>query len=171
MSPEEFEQLYTNNLERLYRYVFSYIPNTQDCEDICSQIFEAIWTKHKTLDTNRIYGYIKGITRNKINTHLRKKYKVFYKLTNFDENIFHNDKNKRSNNNDNKPIWSKHLEYIITQLTNTEKSLYQLRYKQNLTYKKIAKELGISVSNVKVRNHRLTKKMQKIWKTRSFHNS
>lgn len=71
------EDVYSTNVEKLYRFFYFKVLNKQVAEDLTSDTFMALAEKVNTLskDKDSLEKYLYGIAKNKWNMYLRNKYK------------------------------------------------------------------------------------------------
>ncbi len=73
------EEVYRQNVEKLYKFFYFKVLHKQTAEDLTSDTFMALAEKIPTLDKKDIDSlekYLYGIAKNKWNLYLRKKYKT-----------------------------------------------------------------------------------------------
>lgn len=154
----EFNSFYKDKFNAIYNYTYSYIQSLQDTEDIVAEAFIALWNLDKKIESHQhAKNLIYRITKNKINDFLRKKYKVTFKETSYEEEVT----TYELIENTIKPndTYKKLLKKLIQNLNDKEKLIYKYKYKENLSNTLVAKKLGITTNNVKVINNRMIKKL------------
>ncbi len=166
----QLEDYYKNNeidmdqiIEDFTPYITTIINNGtdskisfEDKEEIFSDTFFILWKNRNRLNINvSLNSYLAGITRNLIKEKYRK-LKVFYDITNFENNIVNN---VNMYDNDRELIFD--VEQKIKGLKNIDIEIVNLFYYSCIPIKDIAKALNISELNVKTRLHRIRKKIKK----------
>ena len=158
-------------IEDYYNYVGTIIKNFQtisieDEEEIISDVFFIVWKNKSNLDKSLNFSpYIAGVTKKVI----YKKYKENISNKNseeFDENII-------SNFNTEKILEEKEFNDCVIrnlkELGQTEYSVFMKFYYEDKKVKEIAKELELSVSNVKTILHRTRRKVKEMLKIGGFY--
>lgn len=144
-----FYKIYVKYSKRLYSFVYPFIKQEADTEEIVQEVFLKIWEKRKKIDAYAsfesflftiAYNSTISLFRKRIN---EKKYlEHLYALQNekkapelIDEIQFNDLKDQVSN--------------LIEGLTPRQKQIYQLSRESGLTYQEIAIKLNISATTVK----------------------
>ena len=151
----DFNILYEEYFNKIYRYVYNRTGNNNDAEDITSQVFLAILEQlPKYKNNGHLAAWIFTIARHKIIDHYRKK-KRFIKL---DENNFTISDEKMIRT----IIRKEHMEAlykVLDNLSESEKELIRLRILGELKFADIAKVLKRSESSVKKAYYRLIQRI------------
>lgn len=141
-------------------YVLSILKEDADAEDITSEVFIKVFSKLDLYNYNFGFkNWVISMAHNCSIDFLRKK-KFFYSLeSDFLNKIV-----------DNVPSVEEHFiekqqddrfEILIKNLDEKNRIIIELRYMKNFTIREIAKQLGISLSNTKVRLMRARKLLAK----------
>ncbi len=155
-------------IEKYNNYIYTVIEHSisdsEDIEEILSDVFIVLWKNHSKIDNNiNIRAYLIGITRNLIKKKYRS-YNIDYETKNIDdfENKInsHIDIQELIEENEKGKI----IEKLIDSLKDEEKKIFTMFYYQSKKIKEIAKALKISETKVKVRLHRLRKQAKKKFK-------
>lgn len=161
-------QIDIDALFKVYRsYVFKIIINeskgqmtNEDIEEIVSDVFFILWQNRKKIkDPSKIKSYIGKIAKNTTKNKLRSRKEDLH--LNYDINKSHN----VSYENKEK------IELIYKSLNNMsilDKNIFTLFYFDNKKIKEIAKLQDMENSAVKVRLHRIRKKLKKILKNGGY---
>lgn len=167
---KKLENYYKNNeidmdqiIEDFTPYITTIINNGtndkisfEDKEEIFSDTFFILWKNRNRLNINgSLNSYLAGITKNLIKEKYRK-LKIVYDISDF-ENDTLNYVNMYEN--DRESIWD--IEQKIKGLKDIDKKIVNLFYYSSISIKDIAKKLNISELNVKIRLHRIRKKIKK----------
>lgn len=166
INEKEYTEFYSMNFTWVFRFIRSKIPIIEDAEDIAFETFNAIWLNWDSIDkTKNLNPFLFRICRNKVNDFLRKKYSINIKDVEFKdefiEEVIKNEKPVIEN-----PILIKLKEILQKNLNEKERKIINLKYFNNMTFKDIGDELGLTENNVKVINFRTLKKIKKIWETK-----
>lgn len=130
----------------------------EDKEEIVSDVFLSVWHNKKRIDnTKPLKCYIAGITKNLIRT-------KFKNLKKFENDTLLEEKEIVDLNNIDIICEEDEINQVIAQeLNNMKKKDYEIfckYYYLSKSIKEISNELNISESNVKVRLHRIRKKLK-----------
>lgn len=152
-STEKFEQVYQDNLDRVYRYILSIVHQETVAEDLTSEVFLTLWKKKYTLLK---YENIPGLLF-KISKDLSLNYlKSLVNNRKKKEEFFHQYFTQHPTNDEVilREIQLSALEKAIDQLPNKCREVVKMKFLLGKSLKEIASELHISVNTVQ--NH-LTK--------------
>lgn len=167
---KQLEDYYENNkidmdkiIEDFTPYITTIINNGtdqklsfEDKEEIFSDTFFLLWKNRERLNINvSLNSYLAGITRNLIKEKYRK-HKIVY-----DINDFENDTLNCINMYENDRELILDIEQKIKGLKDIDIEIVNLFYYSSRSIKDIAKILNISELNVKIRLHRIRKKIKK----------
>ena len=167
---KQIEYYYKNNdididqiIEDFTPYITKIINNGtnnqlsfEDKEEIFSDTFFILWKNRKRLNINvSLNSYLAGITRNLIKEKYRK-LKNFYDISDFENDIT---TSINMYENDRELILD--IEQKIKNLKEIDIEIVNLFYYSSMSVKDIAKILNISDINVKIRLHRIRKKIKK----------
>ena len=139
---ENFELLYNNYNNLVYKIAFTILKNKDDSEDIVQVVFSKIYSLQKDkLPTKHILSWIYSVTKNESISLLRKK-----KNNMSIEEVYDiPDENDEINNSINK-IEFKNL---ISKLDETEKEIISLKVISGLTFDEISKLLNKPIGTIK----------------------
>ena len=139
---ENFELLYNNYNNLVYKIAFTILKNKDDSEDIVQVVFSKIYSLPKDkLPTKHILSWIYSVTKNESISLLRKK-----KNNMSIEEVYDiPDENDEINNSINK-IEFKNL---ISKLDETEKEIISLKVISGLTFDEISKLLNKPIGTIK----------------------
>lgn len=152
--PEQFRVLYHRYAENIYRFVRYRVNSEHDAQDIVSDVFyKALKRIHQYSPEYAFSTWIYTIARNTIIDYWRTQ-KVTVDL----EKIEHMLADER-NISDAVDV-SIDVEHIMSQLTETERTLVTLRFEQDLSFADIAHITGRSEGALRTAFHRLRKKIE-----------
>ena len=69
----DFKTLFVEKYKQLYYFAFDYLKDGDECRDIVSEVFAAVWNRHSKIDRKKIDSYLYSSVRNKCIDHLRQK--------------------------------------------------------------------------------------------------
>lgn len=138
---ESLEILIRRYLKPLYSFVFRFVGNSQEVEDITQEVFVKVWRNLKKFDKNkRFKTWIFAIAKNTcFDWQKKKKSLPLY----FAEAI-----------RDPSPIFNEPLDRILGRLSPKYRMVLFLRYNDHFTFREIAEVLGESINTVKSKHRR-----------------
>jgi len=148
-----FEELYIAYSPEIYRFACWLSSDGADAEDITSETFVRAWMNFNSIRTETLKAYLFTIARNIYLESLRKRHR---QADLADEIV------------DHQPDIEKQLEYenvldlvrkILHALPEVDRSAFVMRVQYDLPYEEIARVLQISETSVKVKVHRVRKKL------------
>jgi RNA polymerase sigma-70 factor (ECF subfamily) len=147
-----FKQLFDLYVHKVYQFVFNYIKDRQDSEDIVQLVFQKLWVKRETINIDKSFtGFLFTIAYRSVIDHIRhvKSRKQF--------NIGHFMDHEE-------PACDSTAEYLLTHhyvesayqdainsLTPKRKEIFLLSRHEGLANKEIAEKLQLSIKTVE--NH------------------
>ncbi len=146
---DAFEVLYTRHKDRVYSYLDKRLFDKGPLPDLFQNVFTKMHKSRLTYSSK--FAFIKWlyvICRSELIDHLRK---TKSNLKIFDDQIF------ASSEPDSMDLVDHHLD----SLKGRERSIFELRFKEDKDYDEIAKLLNLSVSNVRQILSRVFKKLRK----------
>lgn len=164
-SPDAFAVLYRRYVQRVYRYFYSRVNNTEEAEDLTAEVFISAY---EGLDRFRPGGnfaaWLFGIARNKARRYYRRwrqrvpldetEAQTSWEVEHWQplEDLEHRERLER-------------LEELIEHLEPEQQELLRLRFAADLTFAEIAGVLGSTEAAVKMSLYRLLKRMNSEWET------
>lgn len=142
-----FKYLFETHYEKLFHFALTYVNHKEIAEEIVQDVFITIWNKRKELDiTSSVKAYLFTSVKNRSISYLRQHLKLA-DITDNEHNIV-----SLYQSADYK-IEGDELELYVQKaidlLPDKCKIIFSLSRNSGLTYKEIAKELGISTETVK----------------------
>ncbi|QGY47575.1 RNA polymerase sigma-70 factor [Maribellus comscasis] len=152
-----FDTIYNKYCPKLHQFVFMYLKQDEDAEEIVQEVFLKIWASRAKIDVfssfesflfTIAYNETMSLLRKRVSDRKSKEYlKSLQQIDNADQiidEIQFNELNKR-------------IENLLNQLTPRQKEIYLLSRKDGLTHIEIAQKLHISESTV---NNHLVKSLK-----------
>lgn len=142
-----FDVLFDKYKDKLYRFAFSLLKNSEDSKEIVQEAFFRIWKKRKQIDTTKSFkSYLFSISYNLIVDQLRLRLKD-QEYRKFLESYFESRKFELSNNYDYDKIVEQ-VRHAVDELPTKRKQIYTLSRQVGLSHKEIAERMGITVKTV-----------------------
>lgn len=138
-----FDEIYYKYHKKLFAYSMKFIKSHADIEDLIQKIFVIIWEKRENIDPDKSFNnYLFTIIRNEIYDFLKKKVMTEY----------YNDQILSEIEETDDDIETKKLVEIIytliEKMPERRRQIFKMNRDLGMTYRQIAKELGISENTV-----------------------
>lgn len=151
MNRREYNIAVDEHAKNLYGYVFKYLRNAEDTQDIVQDVFEKLWKNRKKVDFDKCKSWMFRTGHNTLINFSKRHQRTVYNTDMVPE------KQARNNSFEAKDI----VELALSLLPPVQKSIVLLRDLEGYKYVEIAEILEISESQVKVYLYRARKKMKK----------
>ncbi len=157
-----FRNIYTRWEKPLFYFIRNIIRTEADAEDICQETFVKLWLTRESVDPEKnIKTYIFLIARQLTMNFIRDKKRKDVFSPNPDTNIGDCDTVSPE-----KIVEAQELtllaEYAISKLPPRTREIYNMHYKDNLSYEQIAEMLDTNVVNIKTQIYQARKKIREI---------
>jgi RNA polymerase sigma factor (sigma-70 family) len=157
---EIFAGLYDENMPKVYRYIFYKVSDHQLAEDLTSNVFEKALIKFSQYDESRasFLTWIFGITRTTIADYYRARPKVDTTLIEEALEIPGQDPlpdEVLEIGEEKQLLWK-----CIELLPEDEQEIIRLKFAMEMTNRDIAKQTGLTESNVGVKLYRTIRKLR-----------
>lgn len=170
--PQAFGEVYEQTVQPLFRYCMVLTSGDEDVSwDLCSETYMKA-LKSITTYQDKGYQYISYLYRIARNTYidnirrLKKEQELVAKIIHQDEELTAPEEDmpdsllQLEEEDIERAGFLGQVREIITTLKEDERELIYMRFEQDLKYGEIAHILGIPLSTIKVKYHRLYKKLQ-----------
>ena len=161
-----FREFYQKYHQKVFAFLYHYLPNREHCKDLLQEIFIKIWQKgyHEKRDWDA-EGFLFKTCKNKVIDQVRKQ-------TSEDKlkNGYQRRRTERSNSTENKVIFDEYQELAaaaISALPPKRRQVFLLSREHGLSYKEIADVLEIAPGTVMSRIYRgkqILKELMNNWK-------
>ena len=148
-----FQDLYESYAADIYRFVFWLANDRFEAEDVTSETLIRAWTHNSTIRTETLKAYLFTIARN-VYLERRRKGKneviladVYPDPTPGPEKLIESQSELR------------HVQRLLQTLPEVDRAAFVLRVQHELPYAEIARVLELSLTAVKVKVHRVRKKL------------
>ena len=139
---------YTSNL---YGFIFGYLRNSEDSQDIVQDVFEKLWKNRKKVEVDKCKAWLFRTGHNALINFAKRKQRTVYNTDLIPEQMFV----------DNRYETKEIVDLALSLLPPLQKSIILLRDLEGYTYDEISEILNISDSQVKVYLYRARKKIKK----------
>lgn len=162
---EAFEELYDQNVDNIYRFIFFKIGKKEEASDLSSLTFLKTWeyiqkTSLKKKDTLRALLY--KIARNIVIDHYRENKKESFSLDDENNKIDIVDEGIDIEKNASDKFDYEVLSVKMMELKNEYREVLVMRYLNDLSLDEISQITGKKKINVRVLMHRATKALKEI---------
>lgn len=157
----DWEAIYSDNVGRIYRLMFAKVGNRPDAEDLTSQVFMAALGPLRTgAEVGQVRGYLTATARTVLAEHWRRT--LGHQLTEIDPEsadaafaLAGTDSGAESEGDDTgEAPADARARRILAALPERHRRILVLRFLRGYTVRQAAAELGITVANAKVLQHR-----------------
>nr|WP_321232136.1 RNA polymerase sigma factor [uncultured Psychroserpens sp.] len=143
--------------KRLFNFYFQMIRDKDVCEDMTQTVFYKVMRYRTSYKGGQFVSWIFKIARNVFSDHYQKSKKT---INNADlELVAQKNEESKIEKNDNVA----HLHQVLKILNKEEKELIILNRFQGIKYDKLAEIVGSSEGAVKVKVHRIIKKLKTVY--------
>jgi|SRR5579864_7265091 len=145
----DWEAIYLDNVKRLYGLMYSRVGNRSDAEDLTSEIFMAALRPLRTTASKpEVRAYLVATARTTLAAYWRRKLGVEITSIDVDSAIQFIDETPPDKDSTDR------AEAVLSQLPDRYRRILELRFLQSLPLREAANEMGVSVGNAKVLQHR-----------------
>lgn len=162
----DWDAIYADNVERIYRLLFSKVGNRPDAEDLTSQVFLTAYKPLKaTASVGEVRAYLLATARTVLAEHWRRT--LGHQVTEIDEDLedpgagswsaipgVPGDSASGGTSGTDAGRADEKVARILRALPERHRAILVLRFLRGYTIRQAATELGVSVANAKVLQHR-----------------
>ena len=148
-----FREIYDITIDRVFSYTLLRVRSKDDAKEIVQEIYLSFWKslpKFRYISDEHFYGFLWQVVRRRII-----KYRSVKRETVSIEDIYDVPEDVSEKED------YRHLLKYVTNLTEKERSVVELRYFENYAFKEVADALGVTESNAKVLHHRAIANLKK----------
>lgn len=149
MTIADYEELFRENYESLTRYAFSMMKNQEEAEDVVQRLFVKFWEKRTEMESvNDLRAYLYRSTYNTCLNEIKRLKRMNSFSGDHEANVETSD---RANHLILGQELEAQIETAVSSLPEKCQEVFRLSRFEELSYKEISEELGISVKTVE--NH------------------
>ena len=142
-----WEAVYQDNAAWVYRTIFARVGNRADAEDLTAEVFlAALRPLRLTASVGEVRGYLRATARTVLAAHWRET--LGREITSID------DIEQPPESEEAISTAPQRVADVLTRLPDNYRRILELRFLQSRSVKESAAELGVSVANAKVLQHR-----------------
>lgn len=146
----DWEAIYLDNVERLYRMMFSRVGNRPDAEDLTAEVFRsALGPLRTSASVGEVRAYLLTTASTVLASHWRRRYSMEISSIDVEAEV--------ASPRDEPPLESdapQRVTTILAELPERYERILELRFLQSSSLKEAARAMNISVNNAKVLQHR-----------------
>ncbi|MFF2076153.1 RNA polymerase sigma factor [Kitasatospora sp. NPDC058162] len=149
----DWDAIYADNVGRIYRLMFAKVGNRPDAEDLTSQVFTAaLGPLRPGAEIGQVRAYLTATARTVLAEHWRRT--LGHQVTEIDpDDLDLADQALGAGEGDNAEA-DAHAQRILEALPERYRQILVLRFLRGYTVRQAATELGVTVANAKVLQHR-----------------
>jgi RNA polymerase sigma-70 factor, ECF subfamily len=147
----DWEAAYLDNVDRLYRLMYSRVGNRPDAEDLTAEVFKAaLGPLRLNSSKGEVRAYLLTTARTVLASHWRRK--MGQPVTFIDPDADIAELDERSEPDDGEA--GRKTGLILAALPDRYRRILELRFLETCSIKEAARAMNVSVSNAKVLQHR-----------------
>jgi RNA polymerase sigma-70 factor, ECF subfamily len=145
----DWEAVYLDNVQRIYALMFSKVGNRPDAEDLTAEVFLSVFRPLRMSATvGEVRAYLFATARTVLATHWRQTLGREVTAIDVEQVIADLDRPEEADHGQGR------VEEILAMLPKRYRQVLELRFLRAYSTRETAAELGLSVGNVKVIQHR-----------------
>ncbi|MEV4313312.1 sigma-70 family RNA polymerase sigma factor [Actinocrispum sp. NPDC049592] len=146
----DWDAIYRDNVERVYRLMYAKVGNRPDAEDLTTEVFmTALRPMRASASVGEVRAYLLATARTVLATFWRRT--LGREITTLDEQ---RDVGLLTGDPPPEDTGATEVDRILAELPDRHRRILQLRFLEGCSIKEAAVTLGVSVSNAKVLQHR-----------------
>jgi RNA polymerase sigma-70 factor (ECF subfamily) len=149
-----FDIIYKKYSRRLYGFVFRYVKQEADTEEIVQEVFVKIWKSREKLNIYSSFESFLFTIAHNATVNLLKKRATEQKYVEHVKSLQNIDEAYELTDEIHYKELKQKYQGLLNELSPRQKEIFQLSREEGLSHKEIAEKLGISVHTVK--NHLVT---------------
>jgi RNA polymerase sigma factor (sigma-70 family) len=144
-----WDAIYLDNVERLYRLMYSRVANRADAEDLTAEVFQAALKPLRTsASVGEVRAYLLATARTVLASHWRRHYGA--EITTIDVGV----DRAAFDEPDTESDAPSRVRALLAELPDRYARILQLRFVDSCTLREAAHAMNISIGNAKVLQHR-----------------
>jgi RNA polymerase sigma-70 factor (ECF subfamily) len=144
-----WREIYLDNVERLYRIIYSHVGNRADAEDLTSEVFQAALKPMRvSASVGEVRAYLLATARTVLAGHWRRYYGLEVTAIDLEK------ERERMDEPQSESDAPERVSLLLDALPDRYAQILRLRFLESCTLKEAARAMNISVGNAKVLQHR-----------------
>ena len=154
-SDEDWETVYRENVTWIYRLMLAKVGNPADAEDLTGEIFLAALKPLRVgASTEQVRAYLVATAKSVLAAHWRRLFGREITTISLEEAVEIPHGGVQIINGSARPAKKRRLEAILAELPERARRVLQLRFLESYSLQDAADELGVTLANIKVIQHR-----------------
>jgi RNA polymerase sigma factor (sigma-70 family) len=146
---DDWDAVYRDNVDRLYRYMFSRVGNRPDAEDLTAEVFKlALPPLRLSASEPEIRAYLIVTAQTVLANHWRRRYGIEMTTLDLDRDIGELADAELEGQAPSR------VAKILADLPDRYRRILELRFLESMSLREAARTMGVSVGNAKVLQHR-----------------
>jgi RNA polymerase sigma factor (sigma-70 family) len=146
---QDWESIYRDNVDRLYRLMFARVGNKPDAEDLTAEVFKlALPPLRVSASTPEIRAYLMATAQTVLANHWRRRFGIEVTALVFETEVVCYDEPADEGGAPSQ------VAKILANLPDRSRRILELRFLESMSLREAAKAMGVSVGNAKVLQHR-----------------
>ena len=156
---ESWEEVYRQNVERVYRLMFGKVGNRADAEDLTAEVFVAALPRLRTsASIGEVKAYLLAVARTVLAEHWRRT--LGRQITAIDPDSLAEAFSTATP--DRQPEPTDAIREVLDALPERYRMILELRFLQAATVREAARQMGVSVANAKVLQYRALRQASRL---------
>jgi RNA polymerase sigma-70 factor (ECF subfamily) len=144
-----WREIYLDNVERLYRIMFSHVGNRADAEDLTSEVFQAALKPMRvSASVGEVRAYLLATARTVLAGHWRRHYGLEVTAIDLEK------ERERMDEPQSESDAPARVRVLLDALPDRYAQILRLRFLESCTLKEAAHRMNVTVANAKVLQHR-----------------
>jgi RNA polymerase sigma-70 factor (ECF subfamily) len=146
---EDWESIYHDNVDRLYRLMFARVGNRPDAEDLTAEVFKlALPPLRLSASAPEIRAYLSVTAQTVLANHWRRRFGIEVTTLDQDVEVPHFEEAAEDSHAPGR------VAKILVDLPDRYRRILELRFLESMSLREAAQAMGVSVGNAKVLQHR-----------------
>ena len=146
---QDWESIYRDNVDRLYRLMFARVGNKADAEDLTAEVFKlALPPLRLSASPQEVRAYLFATARTVLASHWRRRFGI--EVTSLGPEA---DVSSPEEAGDEGPAQARVAEILVA-LPDRSRRILELRFLESMSLREAAAAMDVSVGNAKVLQHR-----------------
>jgi RNA polymerase sigma factor (sigma-70 family) len=152
-----WDAIYRDNVERLYRIIYARVGNRADAEDLTAEVFQAALKPLRTsASVGEVRAYLLATARTVLASHWRRHYGT--EITTIDVDVDRATLDEPPNESDA----PNRVNEVLSELPDKYARILRLRFLDSCTLREAAHAMNITVGNAKVLQHRALRRAAQV---------
>jgi len=162
VSPIQYDNLFRLHRQRVFGFAFHYLGNEDDAADVTQEVFIRLWRNRRSIEADRLTGWLLRVTRNLcVDAYRKKTTRLRYISSDSDGIEDHGDRRPKPDSIAAGSLFNERLQTALKTLGEPHRSILMLREIEEFKYEEISDALDLPLNTVKVYLHRARRALRK----------